>query len=153
MSKQNGGCLCVDLIYKVTGNPGIWCRMPLSILSTSNGSAFGTLTYFKDENVKITARKVKEYAFTSESGAQWKTFFFYTCATTVFIKREVRAGLTGVTAGTLDPPKFWFDLDKEAVMRSKASFVGDIVVKDTHDTPTYYAPKRLMNPNAEKVVR
>ena len=126
--------------------------MPLSILSTSNGSAFGTLTYFKDENVKITARKVKEYAFTSESGTQWKTFFFYTCATTVFIKLEVRQGLIGVTAGTLDPPTFWFELDREAFMRSKATFVGDINAKETHETIAHYAPK-IMNPNAEKVVR
>ena len=73
--------------------------------------------------------------------------------TTIFIKLEVRAGLTGVTAGTLDPPIFWFDLDKEAFMRYKANFVGGIIVKDTHDKLTNYATKRLMNPNAEKVVR
>ena len=77
----------------------------------------------------------------SAFGTQWETFFCDTCATTVFIKLEVRQGLIGVTAGTLDPPTFWFELDREAFMRSKATFVGDINAKETHETIAYYAPK------------
>ena len=59
----------------------------------------------------------------------------------MFIKLEVRQGLIGVTAGTLDPPTFWFELDREAFMRSKATFVGDINAKETHETIAYYAPQ------------
>ena len=99
------------------------------------------LRILKMKTLKSPQVKSKEYTFTSESGAQWKTFFCDTCATTVFIKLEVRQGLTGVTAGTLDPPTFWFELDREAFMRSKATFVGDIIAKETHETTAYYAPK------------
>lgn len=141
MSEHNGGCLCGDLRYKVMGTPEIGAVCHCRYCQLRTGSAFGTLAYFKDENFKITADKVKEYTFTSESGTQWKTFFCDTCATTVFIKLEVRQGLTGVTAGTLNPPTFWFELDREAFMRSKATFVGDINAKETHETIAYYAPQ------------
>lgn len=141
MSEHSGGCLCGDLRYKVMGNPEIGAVCHCRYCQLRTGSAFGTLAYFKDENVKITAGKGKEYSFTSESGTQWETVFCDTCATTVFIKLEVRAGLTGVTAGTLDPPTFWFELDREAFTRSKAHFVGDIIAKDTHETIVYYDPK------------
>ena len=102
------------------GTPEIGAVCHCRYCQLRTGSAFGTLAYFKDENFKITAGKAKEYTFTSESGTQWETFFCDTCATTVFIKLEVRQGLIGVTAGTLDPPTFWFELDREAFMRSKA---------------------------------
>ena len=141
MSEHNGGCLCGDLRYKVMGIPEIGAVCHCRYCQLRTGSAFGTLAYFKDENFKITAGKAKEYTFTSESGTQWKTFFCDTCATTVFIKLEVRQGLTGVTAGTLNPPTFWFELDREAFMRSKATFVGDINAKETQETIAYYAPQ------------
>ena len=141
MSEHSGGCLCVDHRYKVMGNSEIGAVCHCGYCKLRTGSAFGTLEYFKDENVKITAGKGKESSFTSESGTPWETVFCATCAITVSIKLEVRAGLAGLIAGTLDPPIFWFELDKEAFTRSKAHFVGDIIAKDTHETIAYYDPK------------
>ena len=123
------------------GTPEIGAVCHFRYCQLRTGSAFGTIAYFKDENFKLTAGKVKEYSFTRESGTQWQTFFCDTCAITFFIKLEVRQGLTGVTASTLDPLTFWFELDREAFMRSKAIFVGDIIAKGTHETISYYAPQ------------
>ena len=141
MSEHNGECLCGDLRYKVIENPEIGAVCHCRYCQLRTGSAFGTIAYFKDENLKITTGKGKEYTFMSESATQWKTFFCDTCATTVFIKLGVTPGLTGVTAGTLDPLTFWFELDREAFTRSKANFVGDIIAKEIHETIAYYAPK------------
>ena len=123
------------------GTPEIGAVCHFRYCQLRTGSAFGTIAYFKDENFKLTAGKVKEYSFTRESGTQWQTFFCDTCAITFFIKLEVRQGLAGVTASTLDPLTFWFELDREAFMRSKAIFVGDIIAKGTHETTSYYAPQ------------
>ena len=141
MSEHSSGCICVDLRYKVMGNPEISAVCHCRYCKLQTGSAFGTLAYFKDENVKITAGKGKKSSFMSESGTPWETVICDTCATTVSIKLEVRAGLTGVIAGTLDPSIFWFQLDREAFTRSKAHFVGDIIAKNTHETSAYYDPK------------
>jgi hypothetical protein len=141
MSVHNGGCLCSSIRYKVKGNPEIGAVFHCRYCQLRTGSAFGALAYFKNENFEITSGKVKKFNFTSESGTQWETFFCDNCASTLFVRLEIRSGLLGVTAGTFDPPTFWFDLDREVFMRSRAHFVGEITAKDNHETIAYYAPK------------
>ena len=81
MSAHNGGCLCGNVRYKVTGNPEISAACHCRYRQLRTGLAFGALAYFNNVNFEITLRKVKKFNFTSESGNQWETFFCDNCAT------------------------------------------------------------------------
>ena len=51
--------------------------------------------------------------------------------------------------GTFDPPTFWYDLDKEVFVRSKAHFVGDIEAIEHEETFFSHDPNRAESKRLE----
>ena len=47
--------------------------------------------------------------------------------------------------GTFDPPTFWYDLDSEVFVRSKAHFVGQIRAAKHEDSFFSHNPKVMEN--------
>ena len=54
MSAHNGGCLCGNVRYKVTGNPEISAACRCRYRQLRTGLAFGALAYFNNVNFEIT---------------------------------------------------------------------------------------------------
>ena len=144
MDKDNeihqGGCLCGVVRYETYGKPD---RAPIChcrYCQLRTGSAFGHLVYFPEDKVTLLSGGLTSYQFKSESGNQWENRFCSRCGTSIFSLLEVRAGLIAISAGTFDPPTFWFDVTREVFTRSKAHYLGEIVAGETHATITGYNP-------------
>lgn len=149
MADQNvheGGCLCGDVRYRTTGDRTIVGVCHCRYCQLRAGSAFGLLVYFTEADVAVVSGDLKPYAFVTESGKHWENQFCANCGTTVFMRLEVFPDQVGIAGGTFDPPSFWYELDGEVFIRSKAHFVGDIEAKN--HTPTFfsYDPKRPDEP-------
>ena len=140
VEKYTGGCLCGEIRYEVQGEPDRAAICHCRYCQLRTGSAFGSLVYFRDEQITVTSGEVTTYGFTSESGSQCKTGFCAKCATTLFVNLEKRPGLTAISYGTCDPPTFQFPITREVFTRSKAGFVGDIEAGGHHDTIMGYEP-------------
>ena len=140
-SLHEGGCLCGEARYVVSGYPqprGV-CHCRYCQLRT--GSAFAVLAYFEPENFSLRSGQLSHYEFTSESGKKWDVNFCSKCGTTVYYQLEVWGDLIGIDGGTFDPPTFFYDIAGEVFTKSKAHFIGDIKAAGHYDTFPGYEPK------------
>ncbi len=138
---REGGCLCGEARYLVSGYPeprGV-CHCRYCQLRT--GSAFAVLAYFKPENFSLKSGQLTHYGFTSESGKQWDINFCSKCGTTVYYQLEAWGDLIGIDSGTFDPPAFFFDIAGEVFTDSKAHFLGDIKADRHFEKFPGYEPK------------
>jgi hypothetical protein len=136
-----GGCLCGATRYLVIGEPEVTGACHCRYCQLRSGAAFGVLVYFKENNFSLTSGSLNVYEFSSDSGNAWKNQFCATCGTTISCELEVFPGQVGIMGGTFDPPSFWFDLQNEVFVRSKAHFIGEIVAPNKDDTFFSYEPK------------
>ncbi len=138
---REGGCLCGEARYLVSGYPeprGV-CHCRYCQLRT--GSAFAVLAYFKPENFSLKSGQLTHYRFTSESDKQWDINFCSKCGTTVYYQLEAWGDLIGIDSGTFDPPSFFFDIAGEVFTDSKAHFLGDIKADRHFEKFPGYEPK------------
>ncbi|MDC3202954.1 GFA family protein [Gammaproteobacteria bacterium] len=144
-----GGCLCGEVRYKALGQPKVKGVCHCRYCQLRSGSAFGVLAYFLEENFLITAGTLGSYNFKSESDNSWNNEFCQNCGTTILSRLEVFPGMVGIMGGTFDPPTFWYDLDAEVFVRSKAHFVGGIEALKHEDTFFSHDPKRAESKRLE----
>ena len=142
INEHFGGCLCGQSRYKTIGQPERAAVCHCRYCQLRSGSAFGTLVYFKEENVKEISGVFKIYSFVSESGKTWENKFCSNCGTTLIFRLEVWEGDVGISGGTFDPPSFWYDLNREVFTRSKSHFV-DIHAPEQVETFRFYNPVNL----------
>jgi hypothetical protein len=136
---HEGGCLCGAARFRTKGEPVKSAVCHCRYCQVRTGSAFAVSTYFPNEKVELLQGALNSYSFQTESGRGFTTKFCPACATTVFWSVEVTPELTGVAAGTFDPPTFWFNISREIFTRSAAPFVHtDFTEK--HETTGSYAP-------------
>ena len=69
------------------------------------------------------------------------TSFCSACGTTTNwqIDSEFLDGKTAIAVGTFDPPSFWFDINREIFLRTKAPFV-EIDAENKFETSGTYKP-------------
>ena len=142
MQQYEGGCLCGDIRYRVSGEPDRVAVCHCRYCQLRTGAPFGSLVYFEASNVEILEGKPSNFSFTSESGSGWQTAFCSRCATTLFIELEKRPGLIAISYGTFDPPTFHFPITREVFTRSKAHFIGELEAAEHHETIFGYEPAR-----------
>jgi len=141
MGNYEGGCLCGDIRFLVSGEPDRVAVCHCRYCQLRTGAPFGSLAYFVSSEVKLLKGNLTDYSFTSESGTGWTTKFCSKCATTLFVELEKRPGLTGVSYATFDPPTFHFPITREVFTRSKAHFVGELEATEHHETIAGYETK------------
>ena len=141
MGNYEGGCLCGDIRFLVSGEPDRVAVCHCRYCQLRTGAPFGSLAYFVTSEVKLLKGHLTDFSFTSESGSGWTTKFCSKCATTLFVELEKRPGLTGVSYATFDPPTFHFPITREVFTRSKANFVGELEAIEHHETIAGYEPK------------
>ena len=138
---REGGCLCGEARYLVSGYPGPRGVCHCRYCQLRTGSAFAVLAYFKPENFSLKSGQLTHYGFTSESGKQWDINFCSKCGTTVYYQLEAWGDLIGIDSGTFDPPSFFFDIAGEVFTDSKAHFLGDIKADRHFEKFPGYEPK------------
>lgn len=138
---HEGGCLCGAVRYRTRGEPVKAAVCHCRYCQARTGSAFGVSAYFPTRHVERLQGELKSYTFETESGRSFTTYFCPTCATTLFWSLGMSPDLTGVAAGTFDPPSFWFNVSREIFTRSAAPFVHTDL-PEKHETTASYAPVR-----------
>ena len=141
MGNYEGGCLCGNIRFLVSGEPDRVAVCHCRYCQLRTGAPFGSLAYFVTSDVKLLKGNLTDFSFTSESGSGWTTKFCSKCATTLFVELEKRPGLTGVSYATFDPPTFHFPITREVFTRSKAHFVGELEATEHYETIVGYEPK------------
>ena len=118
-----GGCVCGAVRYHVRGKPAVTSACHCRYCQRRTGSAFATLAYFDEANVRIVKGEVTEYEHRSdESGRRLRTQFCPRCGTTVTIAVEARPGMRGIALGTLDDPDS-LRIERHIWLRSKRPWV------------------------------
>lgn len=102
VSKRTGGCLCGQVRYSITAEPGpsriCWCR------DCQHLAANGTVNVvFPTAAIEVTGN-VARHNKTADSGNQVTRSFCPECGSHLFSDSTGRPGLTVVRVGTLDDP-------------------------------------------------
>ena len=121
---HEGGCACGSVRYRVQGEPEICQICHCRFCQRRTGSAFGTVAYFAEDRVTLLNGVLTDYEHRSDETGRWlRTEFCPVCGTTVTHTTELRPGLRGIAAGTLDDPD-WFRIDRHIWSRSARPWVS-----------------------------
>jgi len=101
---HEGGCVCGDIRYKVTGDPDIvvvchceWCQR-------RTGSAFAMIPKWEKANFELTGGTLTLYRTINDSGRWLDLGFCPRCGTNIGFTQERRPTAQAIDAGTLDDP-------------------------------------------------
>lgn len=130
---QEGGCVCKAVRYRVKFAPqaGLVCHC--TWCQRRSGSAFSFVAYFNDADVEFLQGRLTRYEHRSDETARWlRIEFCPVCGTPVTHTTELRPGLRGISAGTLDNPDS-FRIDRHIWTRSARPWVAIPESVDVYD--------------------
>lgn len=114
-----GGCVCGAVRYRVRGKAAVISACHCTFCQRRTGSAFATMAYFDEANVRIVKGQITDYEHRSDESGRWlRMQFCPRCGTTVTHAVEARPGLTAVALGTLDNPDS-LRIERHIWLRSK----------------------------------
>jgi hypothetical protein len=84
----------------------------------------GSQFYFPTSKINITIGDFDQYAYETASGGKVEVERCSIYGTSLFwkIRLEELRGLKGTAGGSYDPPTFWYKIEHEVFVRSKARF-------------------------------
>ena len=121
---HEGGCVCGAVRYRVKAQPqaGLVCHC--AWCQRRSGSAFAFVAYFSEAQVEFLRGRMTRYEHRSDETGRWlRIEFCPVCGTPVTHTTELRPGLRGISAGTLDD-KDWFRIDRHIWSRSARPWVS-----------------------------
>jgi hypothetical protein len=121
---HEGGCVCGAVRYRVKAKPqaGLVCHC--NWCQRRSGSAFAFVAYFNEGDVEFLRGRMTAYEHRSDETGRWlKIEFCPVCGTPVSHTTELRPGLRGISAGTLDE-RDWFPIDRHIWSRSARPWVA-----------------------------
>lgn len=119
----DGGCVCGAVRYRVQAPPqaGLVCHCRWCQRRT--GSAFAFVAYFHEADVEFLQGTMTRYEHRSDESGRWlRIEFCPVCGTPVTHTTELRPGIRGISAGTLDDPDR-FGIDRHIWTRSARPWV------------------------------
>ena len=139
--QHEGGCACGKVRYQTTGQPEVHAVCHCRYCQLRTGSAFGVGAYFPNDKVSLLSGDLSHHRYQTQSGNNVTTSFCSACGTTTHwqIDSEFLDGKTAIAVGTFDPPSFWFDINREIFLRTKAPFV-EIDAENKFETSGTYKP-------------
>ena len=122
--RHRGGCFCGALRYKTIGKPVRTAVCHCRYCQLRTGTAFGISVYFKTDQVSFNNAPFETYSYDTESGNNGVLTRCANCGTNVSWKMSLEAlkDTIGIAGGTFDPPTFWYKIEREVFVRSKANF-------------------------------
>src|SRR4051812_8764481 len=110
MENHEGGCLCGELRYNVSGLPTRVTICHCRFCQRATGSAYMVEPIFPLADLRITRGVPSVYSIRSEgSGKVVSVHFCQVCGTKLYLSFERFPDACGVYAGTFDDPN-WFDI-------------------------------------------
>jgi len=115
---REGGCVCGALRYRIKADPQFGLVCHCTWCQRRSGSAFAFVAYCRAEDVEFNGGARTTYEHRSDETGRWlRTEFCPVCGATVAHTTELRPGLVGIAAGTLDAPDS-FKIDRHIWARS-----------------------------------
>lgn len=122
--RHEGGCLCGEIRYRVTGRPVRTSVCHCLYCQRRTGSAFAVLPFFREEQVEVLRGAPATWRHVSDESGRWlDSSFCPRCGTGLLIRVERAPGLMGVEGGSFDDPG-WFGIDRHIWTRSKRDWVA-----------------------------
>ncbi|WP_223428686.1 GFA family protein [Tateyamaria pelophila] len=101
MTKLTGKCLCGEISFEADGDVPVMANCHCTACRQSTGSAYATLMFMKQGDVKITGTP-KTYQHKSDAGNTMTKHFCGTCGTPLFTQNSAREGMLGLRAGVIN---------------------------------------------------
>lgn len=101
MPKLTGNCLCGQVSFEAEGDIAMQGNCHCTDCQQISGSAFATLVFLKDEDVKITG-ETKRFEHTVDSGNKLTKDFCTNCGSQMFGGNVGRPGMTAIKAGSIN---------------------------------------------------
>src|SRR4051795_5768678 len=100
---QEGGCLCGDIRYRVTGGPVRTSVCHCLYCQRRTGSACAVLPFFEAEQVEVLQGRPATWRHVSDESGRWlDNSFCPRCGTGVFLRVERLPGRVGIEGGSFD---------------------------------------------------
>ncbi|MBM3490810.1 MAG: GFA family protein [Alphaproteobacteria bacterium] len=136
-----GGCLCGQVRYRSTGAPLRQFLCHCRDCQRSSGSAFHHGVAVPREGFTLLSGQPAVYRSTADSGRAIARHFCVNCGSGLWNEIELRPGVLGLRAGTLDdpglvPPRY------EIYARSKAGWLVTDVLESHPDMTPVPKPTR-----------
>src|SRR5215469_17063380 len=103
MPKLEGGCLCGDVRYSVSGDPAVTSICHCRHCQKQTGSAFVEVVAVPNENFSVQG-ELQTFTIAGDSGRKKHNKFCARCASVVVVEAEGFPGMALIMAGTLDDP-------------------------------------------------
>ena len=121
---HEGGCACGSVRYQVWGDPEICQICHCRFCQVRLGTAFATIAYFDEANVKLLQGELNTYEHRSDESGRWLRFQFCPrCGTTVTHTVQMRPGQRAIAVSTFDDPE-WPPVQRHIWVQSKRSWVS-----------------------------
>lgn len=121
---HEGGCLCGDLRYAMTGAPVRASVCHCTYCQRRTGSAFAVLPFFREGQLRLLRGTPSAYRHISDASGRWLEHGFCPrCGTTVTLRVERAPGAVGIPGGTFDDPR-WFEPSRHIWTGSKLPWVA-----------------------------
>ena len=101
MPKLEGGCLCGDVRYSVSGDPAVTSICHCRHCQKQTGSAFVEVVAVPNEIFSVQG-KLQTFTIAGDSGRRKKSKFCPRCGSVVVIEAEGFPGMALIMGGTLD---------------------------------------------------
>jgi hypothetical protein len=101
MPNMNGGCLCGDVRYSASGDPGVTSICQCRDCQKQTGSAFVEVVAVPNENFSVQG-KLQTFTNSGDSGRKLNRKFCPRCGSMVVIEAEGFPGMALIMGGTLD---------------------------------------------------
>ncbi len=120
---HEGGCVCGAIRYRVRGEPLRAYVCHCTFCQRFTGSAFGVLTWFKEENVDVEGDGIMTYDHTVDETDRWfRLHSCSRCGTTFMANTQRGPGIRFIMLGTFDDPN-WVELKDQIWTRSAQRWV------------------------------
>ena len=109
---HDGGCLCGDVRYRVTGQPNYQAVCHCTFCQKFTGSAFHLVVAFEKPNVEFSGKPFKTYDHRSTHHGRVLTLQFCPrCGTTVGLNFERFPTFQSICGSTFDDPN-WYKIER-----------------------------------------
>ncbi len=137
---HEGGCVCRAIRYRVRGEPLRAYVCHCTFCQRFTGSAFGVLTWFKEENVEVEGDGITTHDHTVDETDRWfRLHFCSRCGTTFMATTQGQPGIRYIMAGTYDDPN-WVQWKRQIWMRSALRWVVMPDYLERYEKGTQHGP-------------
>lgn len=120
--RQDGGCQCGGVRYRVTGAPLALAVCHCKECQRQSGSAFGMSLVVSRDSFELLDGALRDFTRSSDSGRPVRCFFCPECGTRIYHEPAYAKGVLNVKAGTLDDTS-WLAPELQAWTSSRQSWI------------------------------